>query len=1038
MILRRSITLVSLAVLVLSMGLPSSLHFRTSYAQTINNQSGATNPAWQFYNQVYGRNVSGQYKSGIITVKYVGTFSASTENLSVQFPQETPVEMQVTRISNQSYLVTRLSDSARFVENEYLPKQSSAKIAFPSVLAATGTLNWLYGVTDSDNIQELTGASVDYSYGGGTYCCDYSSINLWLGITTDQGLFIQVTVTWGVSNCGTRATNLPVFSVGWAQGQNYQSISQCPFTGYKIIKGDQYVLQAAYDLFGTKYWYVSVYDQTIQTYAIPPTDITNVSSTPGTYVPGGQMGAVLEGICTSQSCMPDGSNIPGNGMSFTNPTVWSNCNPTSACTYNWNIWTHYSSTSPSPPNNVNVVVSNSSNAITEMDWVCSSGSCSTTEGGSIIQASPSSTSSTSVSGSGNSMITTISGYFLNPTADSDPSNNYFLFNVNVSALQSSGWSLDTSGLGDRGGPSVSVAIQPNCANCNIVLQSGTYYPSGTVTTNGASRISASIAITEGGTAEISDSWIIPTSSSTQLVSGSSQTISWNSAINTGFATTFAGQYTYDFQVVLQVPVGEFAGLTANSVGRFFQTCLFCTKTDQVIGSNLNIYGVEQVTTDLSNYLQGAEIFYSGSGFTPNGAIFTCLTTAGQGSTLACISGPNANNNGIVQGSMLIGTNVNLGNESFYIVDSATGISSNPVSLFVYTGVTGSLDLSPAESAAPPANFGISGCDFSFTSISGNVFNYAAQPNCQLTLILSSYGNAHYVLAGGFSSVAFSTCSSGSCGQLDLTYYYQLQESAYYVVSDGSSTPSNPLFSGTQYGSPSSLTLTTTPSSVWLDYGTTWTISPATLSGSNSTDRWIASSVSTLSGTVTAAGSISSEFMHQYYVSFISSPSSGGTITPITGWLNAGSSDSITATSKSGYSFSSWSSAAGLSVANPTAPSTSLLVNGAGTVTAKFVQATKVTLTLGSTSVRVTPRGSVKTTATIKGTPQSITLSSGTLPAGITISFAKNPVTDSSTGVKDAITITASSSAKAGTYHITITARGASGVQSPVGLTVQVT
>ena len=141
---------------------------------------------------------------------------------------------------------------------------------------------------------------------------------------------------------------------------------------------DAYVLQAAYDLYGTGYWYVMVYDETSQSYAIPITYITNSTITPGTYVPDGSMGAVMEGVCGTASQCPTGASIPNSKQFFTNPLAWSNCNPLqTSCNYNWVNWSSFSQTSGvSVPSDltVNVVSSGSPSHITSMEW-CHTGSC---------------------------------------------------------------------------------------------------------------------------------------------------------------------------------------------------------------------------------------------------------------------------------------------------------------------------------------------------------------------------------------------------------------------------------------------------------------------------------------------------------------------------------------------------------------------------------------------------------------------------------------------------------------------------------------
>ena len=92
----------------------------------------------------------------------------------------------------------------------------------------------------------------------------------------------------------------------------------------------------------------------------------------------------------------------------------------------------------------------------------------------------------------------------------------------------------------------------------------------------------------------------------------------------------------------------------------------------------------------------------------------------------------------------------------------------------------------------------------------------------------------------------------------------------------------------------------------------------------------------------------------------------------------------------------------------------------------------------ATSASVARGHSASTTLTISGFSQSVTLSHGTLPTGVSIKFAQNPTKASSPGTKDLITFSVSSAARVGTYKITITATGANKQKSIITFTLKIT
>ena len=96
------------------------------------------------------------------------------------------------------------------------------------------------------------------------------------------------------------------------------------------------------------------------------------------------------------------------------------------------------------------------------------------------------------------------------------------------------------------------------------------------------------------------------------------------------------------------------------------------------------------------------------------------------------------------------------------------------------------------------------------------------------------------------------------------------------------------------------------------------------------------------------------------------------------------------------------------------------------------------MTHGQTLGSAAPGGSASTTATIKGGAQSVTLSTGTLPTGVTVAFTTNPVGDSSAGVTDGVTIHVAPLTAPGSYIIKIIATGADGQKSTATYTLTVT
>ena len=154
--------------------------------------------------------------------------------------------------------------------------------------------------------------------------------------------------------------------------------------------------------------------------------------------------------------------------------------------------------------------------------------------------------------------------------------------------------------------------------------------------------------------------------------------------------------------------------------------------------------------------------------------------------------------------------------------------------------------------------------------------------------------------------------------------------SYSVVGGG--TPTAPVFNYVLNGKSKSLTLTMTATPVSVDTGSAWKVTPNPLTGSTSAERWHASP-SSLSGTASAKTLVFA-FQHQYYLTMKVSSSTAGSVTPSSGWHNAGSTVTIKATAKTGHTFNKWTGT-GTGSYTGTSGSHTITMNSAITETATF-------------------------------------------------------------------------------------------------------
>ena len=197
-------------------------------------------------------------------------------------------------------------------------------------------------------------------------------------------------------------------------------------------------------------------------------------------------------------------------------------------------------------------------------------------------------------------------------------------------------------------------------------------------------------------------------------------------------------------------------------------------------------------------------------------------------------------------------------------------------------------------------------------------------------IISSAGSTNWVDAGstytyqnplqGSSSTErwITTANAGtvsSSAALSPTYYHQYAFTAPYSVSGGGS-PSPPVLTASSFGSTLTATLSSSPQSLWLDAGASFSLTNP-LGGSGATERWY-----TASATGKVASAVSSlVYFHQYLVSAGYSVVGGGS--PSAPTLNSTALGASTSIALSSSSSQAWLDAgATYSIKNPLGSSTS--------------------------------------------------------------------------------------------------------------------
>ena len=345
---------------------------------------------------------------------------------------------------------------------------------------------------------------------------------------------------------------------------------------------------------------------------------------------------------------------------------------------------------------------------------------------------------------------------------------------------------------------------------------------------------------------------------------------------------------------------------------------------------------------------------------------------------------------------------------------------------------------------PQAAFTVSGsCYQSLVAVSGNGKSQSlvAEASCPLSLSAPAPAGSQYILSGGSPTLSFTTCAAGTpssqCTESS-TYYYQLKNT--YKATPTTPTSWDTILSipvtGTQLGVAGATicTITTTNGGNsecqgYADYNTKTTVdSPVAVS---STEQWVESGGNSFTDK-TAGNTNNVNYIQQFSVSIqvASGESTYGTVSAKGAWENEGFQEKVTASPAVGYSFTDWSGFSAITCSTSgctpaTSPTVTVTWSTGGTLTANFTPF-PVKLSLVTAPTKVTAGSSTYAAIAVSGPAQKVTMSTESLPAGFSLVWYSQSVTDSPAGVADDLIISTAPSVAAGTYPVTVVGTGANG------------
>lgn len=192
---------------------------------------------------------------------------------------------------------------------------------------------------------------------------------------------------------------------------------------------------------------------------------------------------------------------------------------------------------------------------------------------------------------------------------------------------------------------------------------------------------------------------------------------------------------------------------------------------------------------------------------------------------------------------------------------------------------------------------------------------------------STYNYQNPLQASTLNERWYSQNASGiilSPAPITVLYYHQYLVNFEYSVEGGGIGYSPPTINFTSFAH---VNTTVANASVWVDYGTSYSY-PNILGDSTNTERWIATSIP--SGNVVSSLVVSVNYQHQFYVTLLSAEPKGGSVSPQSGWYNAGQALTLVASPMQGWKFENW-----LGSYSGNTSSTTLTVNSPVNETAVF-------------------------------------------------------------------------------------------------------
>jgi hypothetical protein len=230
------------------------------------------------------------------------------------------------------------------------------------------------------------------------------------------------------------------------------------------------------------------------------------------------------------------------------------------------------------------------------------------------------------------------------------------------------------------------------------------------------------------------------------------------------------------------------------------------------------------------------------------------------------------------------------------------------------------------------NVSVSGSDFAASdtgcSMTSSPTGLISSPTCTVTGgVLSGSFTVASGASGTYTVTVTGTPTSDSASATFTVTTQVTMTVSYSVVGGG--TPTAPVFYYVLNGASQSLTLTKAAKAVSVDAGSAWSVTPNPLGGSTTSQRWY--STQALTGTASATTIVFS-FQRQYYLTMLAH--GPGTVSPSSGWQNAGAKVTIKATANSGHKFKTWTGS-GTGSYTGTSASHTINMNAAITETANF-------------------------------------------------------------------------------------------------------